>query len=174
MPHIFKMFLSFEINLKERPCLVIFIPSLYINGYLPEAKCCCHLPEVKSGDTRGRAEAVQRFVLPPFPYSCTGGNSWEIGTQEKLGPPLLLLIPFPFSLKTSHYLLPQNENRRRRVLVRGGRCIFLGLHSVWFVWYRLQGTILNFWEIVICSLTRLYACQSVQSVMISKFPRCPK
>ena len=134
MPHIFKMFLSFEINLKERPCLVIFIPSLYIYGYLSEAKCCCHLPGVKSGDTRGRAEAVHRFVLSLFlPQSCTGGNSWEIETQKKLGPPLLLLIPFPFSLKTSHYLLHQNENRHRRVLVRGGRCIFLGLHSVWYM-----------------------------------------
>ena len=49
---------------------------------------CCHLPEVKSGDTRGRAEAVHRFVLSLFlPHSCTGGNSWEIGTQKKLGPP---------------------------------------------------------------------------------------
>ena len=94
---------------------------------------CCHLPEVKRGDIISweQTEAVQRFVLPSsFPYSsgCDGGNSWEIGAP-KTAP--LLLIPFTFSLKTSHYSLPCQKSRHQTG-VDGGGCISLGLSLEWF------------------------------------------
>ena len=133
---------------------------------------CCHLPEVKSGDTRGRAEAVHRFVLSLFlPHSCTGGNSWEIGTQKKLGPPTSA-NPIYIFIENVTLLTPQNGNRHRRVLVRGGRCIFLGLLSVWYVcetgYKRQYQTFVKRPGSVSVCLSEHLKCDDI------KFPRCPK
>ena len=49
----------------------------------------------------------------------------------------------------------------------------LELHSVWFVWYRLQGTILNFWKIVIMlthSTVCLSECSKCDDIKISTVP----
>ena len=172
MPHIFKMFLSFEINLKERPCLVIFIPSLYINGYLPEAKCCCHLPEVKSGDTRGRAEAVHRFVLSSFSLLMHrrkflgNWNPREARSPTSAANPISIFIENVTLLTPPEWKqTPQSAGARRKVHLSWTTL------SMVYVKQAIRDNIKILWK---GPAAYLYACQNVWNVMISKFPRYPK